>query len=259
MKRGMVFLLIAVLLIQVFAVTALTADEAKKEWKDAKQASKEKQEIHRNAKVDFAANKSEENRQAVIDTGKDVLNAALDEAEAWLVWKDIEAEEDEELPEDLKETIKEDIEKNLDKIEELRTDVDGITNQLELGLVFLKMVGKYVELLTDVARDSGMILVHIGEARIETVEEYEAKLRDAAESIDDNEEILEKLDDAKEDLDEAKSNVAKAKDSYEEVVLPGTPLIKFAEGNNYMRTAKTNLLSAHADLNQAYQLMLRGE
>ena len=82
---------------------------------------------------------------------------------------------------------------------------------------------------------------------------------DEAEKMEDNEDIIAKLDSAKDSLDEARSNVEKAEDSYEEVVLPGTPLIKFAEGNNYMRTARTNLLSAHSDLNQAYRMMVRGE
>jgi hypothetical protein len=30
---------------------------------------------------------------------------------------------------------------NLDKIDGLRADVDGVDNQLELGIVFLKMIG----------------------------------------------------------------------------------------------------------------------
>jgi len=87
--KKIVFLIIALLLVQ--SVFALSASEARQEWKDLKEASREKKETHQEAKVDFSLDKTDENRQRVVDTGKDVLHAALDEAEAWLVWKDIEA------------------------------------------------------------------------------------------------------------------------------------------------------------------------
>ena len=255
-KPVIAFFLIALLMMQCTVVAALTESEAKQAWRDAKTVSLEKQEIHLDAKIKFAGNNSEENRQDVVDTGKDVLYAALDEAEAWLVWKDLEAQSNPDLPDDLKDTIHEDVENNLAKIDELRTDVDGIENPLQLGLVYLKMVGKYVELLTDVARDSGKILVYIGNTRIDTAEDIESKLRAEAGNINGNDDIIEKLDAAKADLEEAQSNVNKAEASYNQVVLPGMPLIKFQEGNNYLRVAKTNLISAQSNLHQAYTLML---
>ena len=256
--RRIVFFVIALLLLHTIAVGALSAGEAKTGWLEAKKVSREKQEIHRDAKIEFAADKSEENRQAVVDTGKEVLHAALDEAEAWLNWKDLEAKESPHIPEDLKEAISRDVETNLAKVDELRTDVDGVTNRLELGIVFLKMVGKYMELLTDVARNSGKMWVHIGNTHLDTAEDYESKLRLEAEKIEDNLAITEKLDVAKEYLNEARSNIDKAETSYEKVMLPGTPLINFAQGNDYMRVAKTNLLGAHRNMNNAYSLMLRG-
>ncbi len=255
----MALFLIAVLLMQVTAVSAMTASDAKQDWRDAKKVSAQKQEIHRDAKITFAGDASEENKQAVVDTGKDVLDAALDEAEAWLLWKDLETEENPDIPDDLKETIHEDVETNLAKIDELRSDVDGISNRLELGIVYLKMVGSYIELVTDVARDSGMVYVHLANTHIEKAEDLESRLREEAEDMNDNGDIIEKLETARDDIDEAKSNVDKAKSSYEQVVLPGSPLIKFSEGNNYLRVARTNLLSAHRNLNQAYILMVRGE
>ncbi len=254
-KLFTVFFLLVVLVLQTIAVSALTASEAKQEWRDLKQVSKDKKQIHRDAKIEYAAEKTEENKQNIIETGKDVLNSALDEAEAWLNWKDLEAEENSEIPADIKDLIKEDVEKNLEKVDGLRSDVDGIENQLELGLVFLKMVGKYFELIADVARNTGKMWVHIANEKIGTIEDYESKLREET----DDENIIAKLDAAKEDIEEAQSNVDKAESSYEEVVTPGTPLIKFAEGNNYLRTARTNLLSAHRNLDQAYKMMLRGE
>ena len=59
---------------------ALTESEAEQDWHDAKQVSRDKQQIHIDAQIDFAGNKSEENKQADIDTGKEALDAALDEA-----------------------------------------------------------------------------------------------------------------------------------------------------------------------------------
>lgn len=258
-RKVIVIFLIVLIFMQSTAMCALTESEAKQNWYDAKQISHDKQQIHRDAKIDFAGNKSEENRQAVVDTGKEALHASLDEAEAWLIWKNISANENPYLSDDLKETISEDIQTNLDKIDDLRTDVDDIETQLELGIVFLKMVSEYSELLTDVARDWGKILVHLGNTHIETTEEIESKLRVIAESIEDNEEIIQLLDMAKDDLDEARNNVEKAESSYEQVVLPGKPLIKFAEGNSYMRTAKTYLLNALSNLNHAYSLIIRGD
>lgn len=258
MKKTVVtFFLIALLMMQCTVVTALTESEAKQVWRDAKHISHEKKQIHLDAKIKFAGDNSEENRQEVVDTGKDVLYAALDEAEAWLVWKDLEARSNPDLADELKDTIHEDVEANLAKIDELRTDVDGIENRLQLGLVYLKMVGKYVELLTDVARDSGQILVYRVNTQIDTAEDIESKLRTEAGNMDGNDDIIEKLDAAKADLGEARSNLNKAETSYNQVVLPGTPLIKFKEANNYLRTVKTNLISAQSNLHQAYILMLR--
>lgn len=249
---------LAVLLFSVFSVSALTSSEAKQAWFDAREASREAQEDHREAKVDYAADPSPENEQALIDAGKIVLNAALDEAEAWLVWKNLEVGENPEIPDDLKENIQEDVETNLAKIDELRADVDGIDTRLELGLVFLKMVGKYTELLADVARNTGMVWVHIGNTYADDIEAYEADLRESAESMEDNEAVIEKLDMASDELENARENIDDAEETYGQVVIPGTPLIKFAEGNNYLRNARGNLILAHSYLEQAYRLMVAG-
>ena len=255
-KTGIVFMVMAVLLLQPLTVSALTAGEAKQAWRDAKQASRDAQSLHRDAKIEWAANKTDANNQRVIDSGKEVLHAALDEAEAWLVWRSLEVEENPDIPGDLKEEIREDVDANLAKIDELRDEVDGVENRLELGIVFLKMVGKYLELLTDVARNTGRVWVHIGNTMADTVEDYETKLRDAAEGLSDNEEIVEALDAALEELETARRNIDSAEAEYLEVVLPGTPLIKFSNGNNYLRIAKNNLISAHGYLNEAYRLLV---
>lgn len=239
------------MLVLFLLITPAVLGSAKQDWLDAKQVSREKQAEHREAKIKFQADKSEENRQIVVDTGKEVLHAALDEAELWLEWKREEAEENDEVPSDLRDQILSDIDTNLDKVDALRSDVDGVTNQLELGMVFLKMIGKYGELLTDVARDSGKVWVYVAEQRLGDAEEIEEKLRDVATS----DFVISKLDDAKKDLEEAKENIEKADNSYDQVKTPGTPLIKFSEGNNYLRVARTNLLSAGTKLREAYRMI----
>ncbi|MFH1638561.1 MAG: hypothetical protein ABIB71_09105 [Candidatus Woesearchaeota archaeon] len=255
-KIGQALLIAVLLIMQAFAVSALTAGEAKDAWLEARSSSLEKQEQHREAKLLFAENKSDENRQNVVDTGKEVLHAALDEVEAWLTWKELEAKENPEVPDDIIESIENDVAANKAKIEGLRTDVDGVNNQLGLGLVFLKMIGKYTELLADVARNSGAMWVHIANTKADTIEEYEARLRGIAEGMDDNEEILATLDKAVTELEVARRNIDNAESVYDQVRVPGTPLLKFSEGNNYLKAATGNLILAHGHLNKAYLLMM---
>jgi len=258
MKRMLLGLgLVFLLLLQM--VSAITSSEAKADWLEAKEKRIEANTAYQEAKLEYATDPSEENNQGVIDTAKDSLNAALDEAEAWLIWKDLEAEENPEIPEDLKEMIAEDVETNLAKVGELKVDVEGIQTRLDVGIVFLKMIGKYAELLADVARDSGYIWVHLVENKADLVEEYEEKLRETAEELSDNEEILNKLDIAKSELATAENKIEAAENAYDEVKIPGMPLIKFAEGNAYLRQARTNLINAHIQLEHVYNLMVRGE
>lgn len=257
MKRlTTMFIVLALLLVQVVAVSALTAGEAKDDWLDLKEERMELDAVHKSAKLDYAADKTPENAEAVVDTGKDLLNTALDEAEAWLVWKEIEAEEDDRVPQYMKDTVSEDVNTNLEKIDVLREDVDAVTTQLELGIVALKMIGKYFELLADVARDTGLMWVHIGNSQAEKIADYEAQLRETAEEIGDDE-AMEHLDLALDELEIAKRNIDNAEDTYDLVRIPGTPLIKFAEGNNYLRAARSNLLGANMHLNHAYQALVR--
>jgi len=58
---------------QNIAVSALTESDAKQDWRDAKHVSQDTQQIHRDAKIEFAEDKSDKNRQAVVDTGKEAL------------------------------------------------------------------------------------------------------------------------------------------------------------------------------------------
>jgi len=251
-KLGIIILLIGLLLAQTLAVSALTADEAKNAWRDTKENSAEMGEFYREAKIDFAKDNSEENKEEVMFAGIDVLHAALDEAEAWLEWKGIEALES-EIPEKLKQDIRDDVNTNLGKVDALREEVDAVENRAQLGIVFLRMIGKYAELLTDVARNSGKVWVHVTSEKADTVEEYEARLRETADG-----EALAKLDLAKEELEKARKNIEDAERVYDKIVVGGTPLRKFAEGNNYLRNARLNLINANKYLREAFRLIVGG-
>ena len=121
-KRALTITVVILLLLQPFTVFALTSSEAKQNWYDAKNASRNAQQSYREARLAYAANKTDENNQKVIETGKDTLYAALDEAQTWLIYVQTELDENPEVPEDLKTTIKGDISTNLGKIDGLRAE-----------------------------------------------------------------------------------------------------------------------------------------
>jgi hypothetical protein len=256
MKRTFPLVIVLMLLLQPLAVFALTSTEAKQDWREAKQESRQAQEAHRTAKIQWASNKTQENNQQVIDTGKEALHAALNEAEAWLIWRQLEIIENQEVPDELEQTILYDINVNLAKIDELRQEVDKADNRVELALVFFKMIGKYLELVVDVARNTGLVWVHIANTYAETIEDYEAQLREAAEQINNSDEIIEKLDQAHDELISAYDNIEDAETEYIQVTIPGNPLLSFANGNQHLRIAKNNLVAAHMNLKHAYRLLV---
>jgi hypothetical protein len=263
MQNRLVILTALTLLLLIVTIplstAALDSSEAKQAWFNASEASRDAQKAHREANIDWASEKTPENNQRVIDTGKTALRAALDEAEAWLRWKEAEVNEDPRIPADLKDTITQDVQVNLGKIDELRVEVDAIDTRVKLGVVFLKMVGSYVELLTDVARNTGLVWVQLMTGHADTIEGFEADLRDAAVGIPNNGDIITKLDEARDELATARTNINHAQSEYLQVRLTGTPLVKFSNGNNFLRIARGNLLSAHGYLNQAYmELLQRG-
>ena len=245
---------IAMLLAPVISATAIESG-SRQAWLNAKQATKNALSTHNQAKLDYASDRTPENQEEVVETGKTYLQEVLDETEQWLLWKNTDAEDDFRVPESIKNSIESDVEKNIGKINDFREEVDGVDNQLELGIVFLKMIGAYLELLADVARNTGAMWVSIGNNLLDDAEDYEARLREAANGISDNSQIISKLDMAKQELSTAQSNVDSAEGVYKLVKIPGQPLIKFAEGNNYLRAARLNLLSAQGQLFQAFTLI----
>ncbi len=255
MKKFLLSAITLIFLMQSLSLTALAAG-TRQDWLNAQQTRIQADADYKKAQADYQADKTPANEQKVVDTAKDVLNAALDEAEAWLNWKNTEAQNNADVPNDIKNNIANDVNKNLAKIQDFRTEVAGINTRLEVGIVFLKIVGAYVELLTDVARNTGSMWVYIANNRIDKAEDFEAKLRQAAAKIDDNTEILNKLDLAKTELADAQTNVNTAENAYKEVKIPGTPLIKFAEGNNNLRQAQSHMLKAMEQLLAALKLIM---
>jgi len=248
-------LVAVVLLLQVVCVSALSADEARLTWLDAKGHTAQAIITHEDAKLQRAANNTPENRQAVVDTGKVLQYAMLDEAQAWLTWKNLSVQEDPLVSDELKQTISADVQTNFDKITELRGEVDNVTNEFELGVVSLKMIGKYVELLTDVARNVGLIWAHTATVYADRIDDFQARLRTTAQSVNASQDVLAKLDAATSEVQTARTNIGRAEAAYNLVVLPGNPFLKFAEGNSYLRAAQANMLVAVADLNQAYVMI----
>jgi len=256
MKKILLVLLITFLLIPN-VLFASTSSQAKQDWLEAKRIRFEMDAGHKQAKLDYAQDKTQENEQQVIDTAKDLFNAVLDEVESWLEWKKVESQENPNVPDEIQTNIENDVAVNVSKIDDLRGDVDSIKTQGDVGATFLKMIGSYIELLTDVARNSGAMWASIGDKLIETAKKYEQKLRDAAEKLSDNDEIINKLNVAKAELETAQDKVNLAESAYKQVKLPGTPLVKFAEGNTYLRQAKTNLINAQQQLEHAFNLITK--
>lgn len=254
-KTWIVAVVIASLVFQIGLASALTSGEAKQAWLSAMQEKISADAAYKQAQLNYAADKTPENEQKVIDTAKTVLNTVLDEAEAWLVWKNQEAKAS-DVPAELKADIAADVQRNLDKITTLRGDVARIKTRLDVAGVFLKMVGSYVELLTDVARNTGAIWVNLGNKIADKTADFEIKLRTTANGMVNNTEIIAKLDIAKSEIDLARTQINAAETAYKLVVLPGTPLVKFAEGNSYLRQARVNLFAAAEQLQGAFNLIV---
>jgi len=251
------FLTIAVITMLLGPVMAVGAIESgsKSAWLGAKEASKTAKTVYNQTQLNYATDKTPENQQKIVNTGKIYLQAALDEVEAWLLWKNTEAQNDPRATDAIKNSIASDVEKNLSKINNFRQEVSEVTTQVELGVETLKLIGGYLELLTDVARNVGALWVQIGNTLLNQASDSEAKLREAAIKLNDNADIIAKLDQAKQELSTAQTNVNSAEATYKQVKNPGQPLIKFGEGNNYLRSAKANLLNAQQQMFQAFSLI----
>ena len=258
-KKILSFVLIFLLILQIITISAISSGQAKQNWVNSKQTTLNAQESYRNAHARYVGSPNEQNLQLKLSATKNTLNSVLDEVEAWLIWKEEEANENiDNVPEELINQIKTDIQINKAKIESLRVEVNAISSEPEANLVLLKMVLKYTELLTDVARNTGKLVVFRANEIIETTEKYEQSLRSEAQNFQNNVEkffFISKLNLAKASIAEAKQNVNKAEQSYELVIIGAKPLVKFHEGNQYLRTARANMISANQELKNALELM----
>jgi len=256
LKSILVVFIVCLSLTPSMSIKALTSSEAKQAWIEAKNASREAQQAYVQANIKWAANKTKENEQALIDSGKKALQAALNEAEAWLIWVRLTVKENPEVPAELKERIQNDVDDNLETVGELRGEVAQVRTRAELTLVFLRMVGKYFELVADVARNTGLVWVHIANTYANTIENYEDEMRKAAEGLDNNGAIIEELNKTVEELKNARANIDLAESEYMQVQIPGNPLLRFSSGNQYLRIARNKLLLAISHLRKAYQLLM---
>jgi hypothetical protein len=241
----------------VFQTGIVLAAGTKQDWQDRKEIRAEKNEVHTQAKLDYQNDRTDKNNQLVIDSGKDLLNALLDEVEVWLLWQESRISQDDNVSVQLKEKVSTDVNNNLSKIKDLKDEVDAVQTKIQLGVISLKMVGSYLELLVDVARNSGLAWVEVGENLIEISSGYEEKLRAAAEVVKDNEEIISKLDLAESSVVLATTYINDAKDQYNQVVMPGTPLVKFGNGNKKISQARLELNKANQLLIQSLEMIIK--
>jgi hypothetical protein len=253
--RKITILTLFFILLLVFQATALSATEAEQDWIEAKQANLEASEKYNQAQQTYEQDKTPENDQAAIDAGKELLHAALNEVEAWLIWTDVEAKENLDVPQDLQETISQDVEKNLAEIEPLRNEIDDIDNRIEFAIVYLKMVNKYLHLLTDVARNNGLVWVHIATLYADSIEEYSNTIEENAKG---NSQVLAQIELVDNSLADARFDITNAQGAYTLVLLPGAPLLKYADGNAHLYLARNDLIAAYGHLSKAYILMAAG-
>jgi len=250
-----VLLLLAVFLVPAWPLLASAAD-AGQAYLAAQQKRLTAEQAYKTDLAAFNADKTPENEKQAVTSGKVLLSAWLDEAQTWLEWKDAQAQEDANLPQNLRDDIHSDVAKNLEKISGLRQDVDGVETLGQGVLVFLKMIGAYGGLLADVARNTGAAWVIGGNKILANADAYEVKLRTAAEKKNNSAEIIPKLDMAKSALAAARNNVNAAEAAYKLVVTPGTPLVRFADGNRKLNQARLDLLSAQAQMAGALSLII---
>jgi hypothetical protein len=81
-------------------------------------------------------------------------------------------------------------------------------------------------------------------------------MREITEGIEDNEEILNILDAVRTELETAQTNIYAAEYEYLKVVIGGSPLISFANGNQHLRIAKNHMIMAQRELREAYSSLV---
>jgi len=229
-------LLVLLVLIAMFSsVVYADLNDAKQKWLDAKAYHEQTKIEWREAQQLVTANNTPENVQNVIAKAKISLNAGLDAAIAFFEFHK-EKLEAEDISDSLKSTIRSDLDKNIGIAEGLKLDVDAIDSRLEVGLVSLKIFDKYLNLLVDVMRDTGLAYIEKSNDRYDRLSEMRTKLESKIPESR-KAEFENALNDIDSHLREAKTNLDNAEAKYKSIIQKQGSGIAFAEGNKLLLEA----------------------
>ena len=229
-------LLVLLVLIAMFSsVVYADLNDAKQKWLDAKAYHEQTKIEWREAQQLVTANNTPENVQNVIAKAKISLNAGLDAAIAFFEFHK-EKLEAEDISDSLKSTIRSDLDKNIGIAEGLKLDVDAIDSRLEVGLVSLKIFDKYLNLLVDVMRDTGLAYIEKSNERYDRLSEMRTKLESKIPESR-KAEFENALNDIDSHLREAKTNLDNAEAKYKSIIQKQGSGIAFAEGNKLLLEA----------------------
>ena len=228
-----------ILLVVFSSVAFADVNDAKQKWIDAA-AYHEKTKIEwQEAQKLVAESNTPENTQNVIDKAKISLNAGLDSAIAFFEFhKEKAASAD--ISDSLKNTIRSDLDENIAVAQGLKTDVNNIKTRLEVGLVSLKIFDKYLDLLVDVMRNSGLVFAEKSNDRYDRLIKIKGIVESKipADKKSEYQDLLNKVDN---NLNEAKNNIDSAEAKYKTITQKQGAGVAFGEGNNLIRQVHQNM------------------
>lgn len=229
-------LLTLLILIALFSgVVYADLGSSKQKWLDAKAYHEQTKIEWREAQKLVTANNTPENVQNVIAKAKISLNAGLDAAIAFFEFHK-EKLEAEDISDSLKSIIRSDLNKNIGVAEGLKLEVDAIDSRLEVGLVSLKIFDKYLNLLVDVMRDTGLAYVEKSNNKYDRLSEMKIKLESKIPESR-KAEFESALNGIENHLKEAKLNIDNAEAQYRSITQKQGSGIAFAEGNRLLLEA----------------------
>ena len=243
--------LIAVVLLLFSSFAFADLESARLKWLEAKETHLGLQQEWRQAQLLVAANNTQENIENVIEKAKAALNAGLDEAIAFFEFHK-EKLTSADVSDELKATIESDLNKNIDVAEGLKDDVNAITTRAEVGVVSLKIIDAYLNLLVDVMRDTGLVFVEKANLRVEKLEEFRDTLQEKVDiAPEDKKEDLDKLmESLNVHIDEAKSAIDSAEEAYNSITKKEGSRIAFEKGNTLIRQSRSHMVLAFQDIRQ---------
>ncbi len=254
-KTAYAVAVLALFVSSAFCVRAVSSSQAWKDWAEARGRRMQAEATYGAATLQDRQNKTPENDRIVVTAAKSLLNAWLDEAQTWLTWRDLEAQQNPDVPASIRKSIDGDVNRSMGKISELRDQVAAFKTVPEGIDVWVKLVGNYLNLTVDVARNSGAMWVAVGDKMLDTADNYEVRLRAAALRAGNSSSSRGKLDNAKSELAAARNEMRQADESYRQVVIPGEPVVMFNQGNSYLMQAKEHLINAQSQMAAAFNLI----